>query len=101
MKIKMTMQPTGLLNGQAWPGVGEEFDVHDVVAVDLLNAGMAEAVEDAPKPERATAKPKATTRARGKKAAAEPPAPPAPDAGETPAGEGEQTDAASGEGAGE
>lgn len=80
MKIKMTMQPSGLLNGKTWPEVGEEIDVPDVVAVDLLNAGMAEAVESKPKTEKATAKPKATPRSRAKKAAEPAPAPDEPPA---------------------
>lgn len=93
MKIKMTMQPTGLLNGEPWPEVGEEIEVHDVVAVDLLNAGMADAVEAAPKTEHATAKPKATTRNRRKKTAPEQQAAPAPDAGEQSSAEDDKTDA--------
>lgn len=63
MQIRITVQPTGLLNGKTWPAAGEVVEVPDVVAVDLLNAGMAEPVEAA-KPETATAKPKAQTRSK-------------------------------------
>ncbi|WP_310250687.1 hypothetical protein [Microbacterium trichothecenolyticum] len=54
MKVRITEQPTGLLNGKEWPTAGEVIDLPDVVAVDLLNARMAEPVKAAA-PEAATA----------------------------------------------
>ena len=61
MKVTMRTRIEGTRNGVRWPEAGGVVDLPDVEAVDLLNAGLAEAVEDAPEPEKATAK-KATTR---------------------------------------
>jgi hypothetical protein len=51
------------LNGKAWPAVGEVIDLPDVVAVDLLNARMAEPVK-ATKAETATPPAAAETAAK-------------------------------------
>lgn len=50
MKVRMKQQLTGSRNGLRWPAPGEVIDVLDAEAVDLLAAGLAEAVKDAPKP---------------------------------------------------
>jgi hypothetical protein len=46
MNVRIRVQPTGLLNGKPWPAVGDTIVVPDVVAVDLLNANVAEPVEE-------------------------------------------------------
>lgn len=65
MKIRILVQPTGLLNGRPWAAVGETADVPDVVAIDLLNAGFAEPVKGSGA-ETATATPKAETAVKPK-----------------------------------
>ncbi len=60
MKVTMKTRIEGTRNGVRWPEAGGVVDLPDAEAVDLLNAGLAEAVE-ADEPEKATAK-KATTR---------------------------------------
>lgn len=44
MRVRILIQPTGLLNGRDWPDVGEEIDVPDVVGADLCAAKTAEPV---------------------------------------------------------
>lgn len=41
MKVRMKVQPTGLLNGRDWPEVGDEIEVPDVVGADLCASGAA------------------------------------------------------------
>lgn len=44
VKIRIKVQPSGLLNGRAWPEPGGEMEVPDVVGVDLCASGVAEPV---------------------------------------------------------
>ena len=46
MKVRIKVQPTGLLNGAPWPEVGETLDAPAVVADDLIASGVAEAVKE-------------------------------------------------------
>lgn len=62
MKIRMKVHLSGTRNGVRWPAVGGDVDVTDGEAVDLIGSGLAEAVPEAPKPERATVKKKPETR---------------------------------------
>ncbi|MCO5986568.1 hypothetical protein NE235_10685 [Actinoallomurus spadix] len=63
MRVKMRHQISGTRDGQDWPAPGEEIDLPEDEAVSVLNSGMAEAIEDADEPEKATA-PKPTTRTK-------------------------------------
>jgi len=49
MKVRVVAQPTGLLNGQPWPEVGEEVELDDAVAEGMVKAGGVEVVKDKPK----------------------------------------------------
>ena len=63
MRVKMTATVTGTRDGVDWPERGEELDVSDEEAKDLIHSGMAEpVVED--KTEKATA-PKGEQRKSG------------------------------------
>ena len=59
MKVRMKSSVSGTRNGETWPAVGEEIVLPDAEAVELLGAGIVEAVEsktekaDAPKGETA------------------------------------------------
>lgn len=66
MKVRVKVQPSGLLNTQPWPEVGETVDLPDAVAEAMIGAGAVEAV----KPEKkAAAKPaKVEKRPAAKKA---------------------------------
>lgn len=43
MLIKMRARISGTRDGASWPAIGETIDLPDGEAVDLLNAGLAEA----------------------------------------------------------
>lgn len=45
MKVKIVKRPSGLLNTQPWPEVGETVDLPDVVAQDMAEAGWVEALK--------------------------------------------------------
>lgn len=62
MKVKIVNQPTGLLNGRAWPAAGETIDVPSVVGADLCASGVAEPVAEATKAEKRPAAKRAETR---------------------------------------
>lgn len=53
MRVVIVSAPAGVRGGADWPAPGTPIEVPDAVAVCLLNAGVAEAVE---------AKPRHTTR---------------------------------------
>lgn len=62
MKVKILTRPTGLLNGEEWPKVGETVDLPDSVAEDMVKAGHVEKVaakKAAAKPEKAEKRPAA------------------------------------------
>lgn len=44
MKVEIIVRPSGLLNGQPWPEVGETIDLPKVVADDMIRVGHAKAV---------------------------------------------------------
>lgn len=44
-KFKVVRRPSGLINGQDWPEVGEVIDLPDSVGNDMSDAGWLEKVE--------------------------------------------------------
>lgn len=44
-KVKVVKQPSGLINTQPWPEVGEEIELPDAVADDMAKAGWVEALK--------------------------------------------------------
>jgi hypothetical protein len=67
VKVRIKVQPSGLLNDRAWPEVGEEIDVPDVVGADLCSSGVAVPVaEKASEKGREGRYPRAAREARGK-----------------------------------
>jgi hypothetical protein len=46
MRVRMKSFISGTRDGVDWPGPGEELDVPDAEAVELLNAGLAEAAPE-------------------------------------------------------
>jgi hypothetical protein len=65
MRVRLLVDISGSRNGEPWPQRGEVVDLPDAEAVDMLNAGLAEAVPEVETVEVATAKPvaqKATAR---------------------------------------
>lgn len=46
MKVRIKVQPSGLINGVEWPAAGGEIDVPDVVGADLCSSGAAEPVAE-------------------------------------------------------
>lgn len=45
MKVRVKVRPSGLLNGDFWPEVGETVDLPDAVAEAMIAAGHLEAVK--------------------------------------------------------
>lgn len=45
-RIRMLVAITGTRNGEPWPEVGEEVDVSEAEAVDMITAGLAEVGEE-------------------------------------------------------
>ena len=64
MKVRIKVQPTGLLNGREWPAAGEEIDVPDVVGADLCASGAAIPVAEKRAEKRPAAK-KTTEKRKG------------------------------------
>lgn len=51
MKARIVRQPSGLINGQPWPEVGEEVDLPESVVESMTEAGYFEpVVEKRPAP---------------------------------------------------
>jgi hypothetical protein len=48
MKVRIVVQPTGLINGQPWAPVGEEMDLPEAVVEAMKDAGYLEVVETRP-----------------------------------------------------
>lgn len=46
MKVRIKVQPSGLLNGTAWPAVGEEIDLPQHVAESMAASGDVELVKE-------------------------------------------------------
>jgi len=74
MKVRVKVQPLGLLNAQPWPAVGETVDLPDEVAKEMIAAGHVEeakapAKKAAAKPDKAEKRPasKSSTETRAKK----------------------------------
>ncbi len=44
-KVKILIRPTGCINGQDWPQVGEEMELADVVAESMSSAGLVAPVK--------------------------------------------------------
>lgn len=65
MKVTMIVKLSGSRDGQDWPDVGEDLDVPNDEAVQLLGTGLARAVK-ASAPEKATADPVVETAAKAK-----------------------------------
>lgn len=55
MRVRMLAGISGTYDGNNWPKVGEEAELPDAVAVDVINSGLAEAVAVPVKEERAVA----------------------------------------------
>lgn len=55
MRVQMRTAITGTRNGEDWPAVGGEIDLPDAEARDMIAAGLAVEVADAPKPQTAAA----------------------------------------------
>jgi hypothetical protein len=45
MKARVKVQPTGLLNGEAWPEAGETVNLPDSVAKDMIGSGDLEEIK--------------------------------------------------------
>ena len=52
MKVRVKVQPSGLLNTQPWPEVGETVDLPDEIAEDMAKAGHVEIVKAEKKTEK-------------------------------------------------
>lgn len=65
-KVKIKVQPTGLLNGQYWPEVGETVDLPDAVAEAMAEAGHVEPVKAADKVEKRPAPTKGVEKRGGR-----------------------------------
>jgi hypothetical protein len=61
MKVRIKVQPTGLLNGYEWPEVGGEIDVPDVVGADLCASGAATPVAEKKAEKKAEKRPASKT----------------------------------------
>lgn len=59
-KVKILVQPSGLINGVEWPEAGETIDVPEVVAVSMAEAGHVEIVKPAAKTEKVEKRPAST-----------------------------------------
>lgn len=44
-KVKVVKQPSGLINTQPWPEVGETVELPDTVAEDMAEAGWVEVLK--------------------------------------------------------
>lgn len=44
MRVKLLVHLTGTRDGANWPGYGEEMDLPDIEARDMISAGMARPV---------------------------------------------------------
>lgn len=44
-KVKIVKQPSGLINTQPWPEVGETVELPDTVAEDMAEAGWVEVLK--------------------------------------------------------
>ena len=64
MRVQMRTAITGTRNGADWPGVGEQIDLPDAEARDMIAAGLAAEVADAPKPQKAAAAKPRTAKAK-------------------------------------
>ena len=72
MRVRIIIQPTGLLNGAPWPAPGEELDLPDDTAEGMAEVGHVELVKTAakkaaapPKPEKRPAPTKTTETRKG------------------------------------
>jgi hypothetical protein len=45
MRVRVKVQPSGLINGVPWPDVGEEVELPDSVAEDMAASGWVEHVK--------------------------------------------------------
>lgn len=66
MKVRIKVQPSGLLNSEPWPEVGETIDLPDAVAETMAGAGAVEIVKAAPKKVEKRPAPKADVETRKK-----------------------------------
>ena len=49
MKVTIAVRPSGCINGEPWPEVGEDIDLPDAIAKDMIDAGAVKAVKPAAK----------------------------------------------------
>jgi hypothetical protein len=66
MKVKIVNRPSGILNGQPWPEVGEEIDLPDIVAEGMADAGAVEIVKAKPAKKAAAKKAETATASKAK-----------------------------------
>ena len=62
MRVRVLVQPTGLINGQPWPEPGGELDLEDVHAQPMIEAGWLARASDKPKTEKRPSQVKAEQR---------------------------------------
>lgn len=62
MKVRITKQPSGLLNGKPWPEVDQVIELHAVAGADLCASGYAEPVATKAAGEKRPAAKRAETR---------------------------------------
>jgi hypothetical protein len=48
MKVRIKVQPSGLLNAEPWPEAGETIDLPDAVAEEMIASGALEAIKEKP-----------------------------------------------------
>ena len=63
MKVRVLIQPTGLINGQPWAEAGEEMDLDDGAAELMIEAGWLERSKPKPVTEKRPTQVKAEKRA--------------------------------------
>jgi len=66
MRVRQLIDISGTIDGKDWPGKGNELEIPEHVAADLIANGFAEACGKAPKIETASADPVAETAATEK-----------------------------------
>ncbi|MFF5421804.1 hypothetical protein [Streptomyces misionensis] len=69
MRVRMKVSISGTRDGAEWPAKGEEADLPEEEAAQLLRDGRAEPVADAPEVETATAPDDAETAAPARRRA--------------------------------
>jgi hypothetical protein len=61
-KVRILVQPTGCINGENWPAVGETITIPEAVAESMVAAGHVERIGKPETEKRPAAKAKVETR---------------------------------------